>query len=228
MPDEAIEQRSGGGAWRARQAYTMAVVCLLVGLAIGYLFRGSASPAPRSVIPQSSAPPAQEARATPPAAMAGGMAKQMPTLEDMKQMADKKAAPLLEKLKNDPKNNDLLIQVGNMYKATHQFKEAAGYYDKALQVDPKNVAIRTEMASCLYYNGDVDGAISQLQQSLHYAPKDANSLFNLGMMKWQAKKDGKGAIEAWRELLKSNPQLSADRKAVVQKLMTDVQAKSKS
>jgi cytochrome c-type biogenesis protein CcmH/NrfG len=84
------------------------------------------------------------------------------------------------------------------------------------------------MASCLYFTGDVDGAISQLQQALHYDPKDANSLFNLGLFKWQGKKDGKGALAAWQQLLKSNPQLSADRKAQVQKLMADVQMKAKS
>jgi hypothetical protein len=33
---------------------------------------------------------------------------------------------------------------------------------------------------------------------------------------------------AWRELLKSNPQLSADRKAAVQKLIADVQTQGKS
>jgi cytochrome c-type biogenesis protein CcmH/NrfG len=152
----------------------------------------------------------------------------MPSLEEMKKMADTKAAPLLEKLKGDSNNSDLLIQVGNIYKATHQFKEAATYYDKALQVDPKNVAIRTEMASTLYYNGDVDGAISQLQQALRYDPKDANSLFNLGMIKWQGKQDSKGAVAAWQQLLKSNPKLSAERKAQVQKLMADVQMQGKS
>jgi cytochrome c-type biogenesis protein CcmH/NrfG len=196
----------------------MAVICLVVGLAIGYLFRGSQSPA---APPQ----PAANAQAAPTNAQpaAGAMGGHMPSLEEMKQMADKKAAPLLEKLKGDPNNSDLLIQVGNIYKSTHQFKEAASYYDKALQIDPKNVAIRTEMASCLYYNGDVDGAISQLQQSLRVDPKDANSLFNLGMIRWQGKQDSKGAVAAWQQLLKSNPQLSAERKATVQKLMADVQ-----
>ncbi|MGA7400238.1 MAG: tetratricopeptide repeat protein, partial [Candidatus Sulfotelmatobacter sp.] len=82
--------------------------------------------------------------------------------------------------------------------------------------------------SCLYYNGDVDGALRQLQQSLHYDPKDANSLFNLGVIKWQGKQDAKGALTAWQELLKTNPQLSADRKAAVEKLMADVQMKGKS
>jgi cytochrome c-type biogenesis protein CcmH/NrfG len=222
MANEPTTQPTGGSAWQAKQVYAMAVISLVVGLAIGYLFRGSQSPA-------APAPPAATAQANAqPAAHAGGMGGKMPSLEEMKQMADKKAAPLLEKLKGDPNNSDLLIQVGKIYISTHQFKEAAGYYDKALQVNPKNVAIRTEMASCLYYTGDVDGAISQLQQSLRYDPKDANSLFNLGMIRWQGKQDNKGALAAWRELLKSNPRLSADRKAAVQKLMADVQMQGKS
>lgn len=216
MANEPITQPEVVSAWHAKQVYAMAVICLVVGLAIGYLFRGSQSPA-------APAQPAAKAEAAPTGHMGG-----MPSLEQMKQMADKKAAPLLEKLKGDPNNSDLLIQVGNIYKSTHQFKDAAGYYDKVVQVNPKNVAIRTELASCLYYNGDVDGAIGQLQQGLHYDPKDANSLFNLGMIKWQGKQDSKGAVAAWKELLKSNPQLSAERKATVQKLMADVQMQGKS
>jgi cytochrome c-type biogenesis protein CcmH/NrfG len=219
MANEPTTAPTAGPSWEAKQVYAMAVISLVVGLAIGYLFRGSQSPA---------APSPRPAANAQSAAPAGAMGKHMPSLEEMKQMADKKAAPLLEKLKTDPNNSDLLIQVGKIYSSTHQFKEAASYYGKALQVDPKNVAIRTEMASCLYYTGDVDEAISQLQQSLHYDPKDANSLFNLGMIKWQGKQDSKGALAAWQQLLKSNPQLSAERKAAVQKLMADVQMQGKS
>lgn len=218
MPNEAAEHETGGTDWQVSQVYTMAAICLVVGLAIGYLFRGSESPAA----------PAQPAATAEAGAPAGGMGGQMPSLAQMKMMADKKAAPLLEKLKSDPNNSDLLNQVGNIYQATHQFKDAAGYYDKALQTDPKNVAVRTQLASSLFYNGDVDGAISQLQKALKYDPKDANSLFNLGMIRWQGKQDSKGAIAAWQQLLKSNPQLSADRKATVQKLIADVQTQGKS
>jgi cytochrome c-type biogenesis protein CcmH/NrfG len=221
MASELTTQPVAGSAWQAKQVYAMAVICLMVGLAIGYLFRGSQSAAPAQ--PVANVPAGSQS-----SAHAGQMGGHMPSLEEMKQMADKKAAPVLEKLKVDPNNKDLLMQAGNIYEATHQFKEAAGYYDKALQVDPKNVAIRTEMASCLYYNGDVDGAIRQLQQALHYDPKDANSLFNLGLIKWQGKQDSQGALAAWRELLKLNPELSADRKATVQKLMAEVQMKGKS
>jgi len=215
MPNETTAEMKAVN-WTARQVYAMAVVCLIVGLAIGYLFRGS-----QSTVPARHMPAAQSA----PAA---GKSGHMPSLDEMKLMADKKAAPLLEKLKADPNNSGVMIQIGNIYKMTHQFKQAAEFYDKALQVDPKNVTIRTEMASCMYYQGDVDGALSQLQQSLKYDPKDANSLFNLGMIRWQGKKDSSGALAAWQELLKANPQLSADRKAAVQNLMADVRTHAKS
>jgi cytochrome c-type biogenesis protein CcmH/NrfG len=219
MENETKAQPTVASAWQVKQVYAMAVISLVVGLAIGYLFRGSQSPAlpPQPVAAVSQSPHA-----------AGSMGGQTPSLEQMKQMADEKAAPLLEQLKRDPNNTILLAKVGDLYQATHQFKEAAGYYDKALHADPKNVPIRTQLASCLYYGGDVDGAITQLQQALQYDPKDANSLFNLGMIKLQGKKDTKGALAAWQLLLSSNPQLSAERKAMVQKLIADIQMQSKS
>src|SRR5208283_4634816 len=115
MPNEPTTKLAAGSAWQAKQVYAMAVVCLVVGLAIGYLFRGSQSPA----APPQPAANAQAAQTNAqPSAAAGAMGGHMPSLEEMKQMADKKAAPLLEKLKRDPNNSDLLIQVGNIYKST--------------------------------------------------------------------------------------------------------------
>ena len=196
--------------WRTSQVYAMAGICLLVGLALGYLFRGSAS---RTAQSSSASTVAAEAGASP------GAQPKMPSLDDMKHMADKKAEPLLAELKKNPNNSQLLNQIGTLYKATHQFKEAAGYFQKAIEVDPKNVAARTDLASCLFYEGDADGAIQQLQQSLTYDPKDVNSLFNLGMIRLQAKNDPSGAVTAWQQLLKLNPTLTEDKKAAVQKLI---------
>jgi cytochrome c-type biogenesis protein CcmH/NrfG len=44
------------------------------------------------------------------------------------------------------------------------------------------------------------------------------------MIRWQGKADSEGALAAWQQLLKTNPQLSTDRKATVEKLMADVKA----
>ena len=194
----------------------MATICLLLGLALGYLFRGSQTQPSAASVSSQAGPPVQ---AGMPAQ--AGMPPQMPTLDQMKQMAGKKAEPLLAQLKNDPNNADLLKQVAKIYLATHQFKEAADYYGKALDVDPKDVATRTEMASCLYYDGDVDGALAQLQQALTVDPKDANSLFDIGMIRWKGKNDAAGALQAWDQLLKSNPKLDADKKAQVEKVIAE-------
>jgi cytochrome c-type biogenesis protein CcmH/NrfG len=164
----------------------------------------------------------QSASAPPPSPHGAAMGGRMPSLEQMKQIADSKAAPLLDKLKKDPNNPALLDQVGAVYHATHQFKEAAVCYDKAVQADPKSVPMRTKYAISLYRSGDADGAIAQLNRALTLDPNDANSLFDLGMIRLQGKQDAKGALAAWQQLLKSNPQMSSDRRATVQKLMANV------
>ncbi len=213
MTNEAAAPPSSGESWEPRQVYVMAAVCLVVGLALGYLFRGSQAPAARVA--------AVEATGEAPTAAMGG---QMPTLDQMKHMADVKAQPLLEKLKTDSANPDLLNQIGTVYQSAHQFNEAAQYYDKSLSINPKNVAIRTEMASCLYYKGNVDEALAQLEQSLKDDPKNANAWFNLGVIRLDAKKDKEGAISAWQELLKSNPALDAGKKNAVEKMIAEVKA----
>ena len=200
--------------WKTVQVYTMAVVCLVIGLVLGYLFRGSET---------AKSPDARAAGASTTAPSSSAPAAHMPTLEDMKHMADTKAEPLLAKLKTDPKNPELLNQLGTIYKSTHQFPQAAEYYQKAIDADPKNVPARTDLASCLFYQGDADGAIQQLQQALAIDPKDANSLFNLGIIRLQGKNDSSGAVDAWRKLLKLNPALPQEKKDTVEKLIADAQ-----
>lgn len=253
MSNDRITEPNARPALQAAQVYAMGVICLVLGLAIGYLFHASqlqASPARTAA--NSASPTATESAmgnlapstsqamsqisagnqaqpatgAVPQSPRGGAMGNRLPSLDEMKQMADSKAAPLLAKLKKDPNNTDLLDQVGAIYHSTHQFKEAASYYDKAVRVDPKNVAMRTKLAISLFRSGDVDGAIAQLNRALSTDPKDANALFDLGMIKLQGKQDSKGALAAWQQLLKSNPQLSPDRKATVQKLMAHVETTS--
>ncbi len=208
IPNEA--SAAPNASLDSRNVYAMAVLALVVGLAMGYLLRGSNSPA---------AGAGQPSAATGP--MAGG---RMPMLEQMKQAADRQAQPLLEKLKSDPNNAALLGQIGAVYDSMHQFTEGAVYYNRAVQADPGNAVFHNKLAISLYSNGDADGAIAQLNQALAHDPGYADALFNLGMIKLQAKQDGKGALAAWRQLLKSNPQLSADRKAVVQKQIAGAEA----
>ena len=143
-------------------------------------------------------------------------------VEQLKQLADKQAAPTLEELKSDQNNTTLLMKAGAIYYSMRQYREADTYYGKAVQADEKNVAFRVKLAASIYSSGDADGAIAELNRALSYDPKDADALFDLGLIRLQGKQDGKGALAAWQQLLKSNPQLSADHKATVEKLMANV------
>ena len=147
----------------------------------------------------------------------------MPTLEQLKRMADGKAAPLLEKLKSDSQNPQLENQIGRVYENAHQFKEAAGYFEKSLRQDPRNIGFRADYASCLYYTGDVDGALAQLNQSLTYDPKHAGTLLNIGIIRWKGKNDVDGAVAPWEKLLQYHPDF-AQREALQQMIIQAKQA----
>ena len=209
-------QEPTNSKWSATQTYVMATVCLLIGLLVGYLIRGSASPVAGQQAAASQE--MQQAAGAPPAGM-GQQPQKMPTLEDMKRMADKQAQPLLTKLKTDPKNVDALNKTALTYKAAHQFKEAITYFQKALEIDPKNVPIRDDMASCMYYTGDVDGALAELNKSLTYDPKHPGTLMNIGIIKWKGKNDVDGAVAAWEKLLQANPNF--ENKAMVEHMIAE-------
>jgi tetratricopeptide (TPR) repeat protein len=177
----------------------MAVVCLLIGGAVGYFTRGSTG----------GSAPATSTAATEPQGMpaeGGGMGQQqMPSPEQMKAMADKQAEPLLEQLKSKPNDPALLAQIGNIYYDTQIYPVAIDYYQKVLTADPKNASVRTDLATAMFYAGDFDHAISEFDIALKDDPKNGNALFNRGIAKWQGKMDVKGAVADWERLLKENP-----------------------
>jgi len=191
-----VKNSSTGVVWTGVQAYTLAVVCLLLGMAGGWLIRGSQSPA---------ATPVEAAASAPAPAAMGGAANAQPTPEQMKKMADTQAAPLIEKLKSDPNNAELLAGIGNFYYDAQQFPIAVDYYGRALKVKPSDAGVRTDMATAYWYMGNADGALVEFDKALTYEPNKPNTLFNRGLVKWQGKMDINGAVADWKKLLATNP-----------------------
>jgi tetratricopeptide (TPR) repeat protein len=186
----------GAGQWTSTQAYVLSVICLLLGVAVGYLVRGSAS----------SNNTATEARAAATESLSSpGGGVQQPTVEQLRQMADTQAQPLLKQLESDPKNSVLLYQIGNLYYDAQQYPEAVKYYDNSLKIDPKATDVRTDMATAYHLMGQPDRAIQEYDAVLKIDGKHANALFNEGMVKWQDKMDFSGAIALWKRLLEVHP-----------------------
>ena len=139
----------------------------------------------------------------------------------MKKMADTAAAPLIEKLKNDPDNPDSLAAIGDLYYDAQRYPTAIDYYQRALKARPADAAIRTDMATAYWYMGDADTAIVEFNRALAYEPNKPNTLFNLGVVKWQGKMDIQGAVTVWQKLLKTNPNYEGKEK--VEELMAQAQ-----
>ena len=177
--------------WTGTQAYVLAAFCLLLGVALGYLFRGSASPA-----------------ATPASAtttqQGSGFHQQQPDANAQAALAQA-AAPLLDAVGKDPNDYNSLVKLGDLFYDGQQFSSAIQYYQKALAIHPDNPDVRTDMGTAYWYSGDADRAVAELQTSLKYRPGHPQTLFNLGWVRWQGKTDPKGAVEAWEQLLKANP-----------------------
>jgi len=199
----SADNQSVKTGWSSVQVYSMAAICLLIGITVGYLFRGST--APRSAV-TATAPPTTTAPSTttPGAATQAGSSTQQPTPADMKRMAEKQVAPLLEQLKKNPKDADVLAKIGYYYMISSMYGDAATYYEKSAELKP-NPAVYTTLASAQAYSGNMDKAITSLDHALQLDPKYADALFNLGMLKWRAKGDVKGAIACWEKLVKTNP-----------------------
>ena len=195
-----MSEANGHGHWTSTQAYVLSVICLLVGVAAGYLVRGSA--------PENSASAAagfaSAANSTQPGSMPAGASPQS-SAEQLRQLADTQAQPLLAQLKNDPKNSALLYQIGNLYYDTQQYPEAVRYYEDSLKIEPNATDVRTDLATAYHLMGQPDRAIQEYDTVLKIDGKHANALFNEGMVKWQDKMDLNGAIASWKRLLELHP-----------------------
>lgn len=188
----ANKDTASNAIWTDVQAYTLAAVCLVLGVLVGWLVRGSQAPAGGAVAAASTS-------------MASTVPNSQPSADQLRQMADAQAGPLIEKLKSDPKNPDLLIGVGNSYYDAQQYPAAIDYYQRALKIEPGNTSARTDMATAYWYMGNADTAIAEFQNSLSYDPNKADTLFNLGVVQWQGKMDIDKAVATWQKLLDTNP-----------------------
>ena len=95
-------------------------------------------------------------------------------------------------------------ELGNRLYDAGRYAEAIVYYRQAFAADPKDINVSTDLGTAMWYTGDADGALAQFEQSLAIDPTHAQTLFNVGIVKRDGKRDPHGAKAAWELLLKDN------------------------
>jgi tetratricopeptide (TPR) repeat protein len=126
---------------------------------------------------------------------------------------------LLPLVKQNPKDFNLLSQLGNLYYDMGKHNEAVSWYEKALAERPDDLNVRTDMGTSLHYVGQNDRAVQEFDAVLRKNPTFPQALHNMGIVK-SAKGDNKSAIEVWEKLLVTNPDYpgNADVRANLAKL----------
>lgn len=179
--------------WRSTQVYGLVVICLLLVISIGYLARASFQTS--AVKPQ-----AAKYAVAPSSAHASGVKI---TSDQLKQMADKQAEPLLARLRKSPDDPVLLTEIAKIYYQTRQFPMAAKYYEDSVKVKP-DAGVFVKLGGAYHFDGDEDKAIGAWNHALRLDSSNPDALFNIGFVKYQAG-NPKAAIAAWQKLLKTNP-----------------------
>jgi len=116
-----------------------------------------------------------------------------------------KIQTLKEIVKKDPKNLPAWVELGNLYFDMDQPKESIEAYSQYLKVKPENPDVRTDMGIMYRKLGQFDQAIEEFRKAAQSDPKHANSRYNIGIVLLHDKQDIKGAIKAWEEYLKVDP-----------------------
>ena len=112
---------------------------------------------------------------------------------------------LKEIVKKDPKNLPAWVELGNLYFDSHRPEEAIEAYRQYLAIKPDNPDVRTDMGIMYRNLGQFDRALEEFRKAAQSDPKHINSRYNIGLVLLHDKQDIKGAIKAWEEYLKVDP-----------------------
>src|SRR6266853_1113982 len=116
-----------------------------------------------------------------------------------------KVKELTAKIKQNPKDFESIVELGNLDFDQRNYDDAINLYKKALEIRPDALNVRTDMGTALFYQKRYDEAIATFKDSLRTNPDDAQTLFNLGVAMLHGKNDPQGALQYWEKLVETNP-----------------------
>jgi cytochrome c-type biogenesis protein CcmH/NrfG len=167
------------------------VVGFVGGATVGILWMTKGTEKTAMVQKPQMAPPGAPAPAGPPPRDSIEATSQIQTLKEI--------------VKKDPKNLPAWVELGNLYFDTDQPKEAIDAYSHYLAVKPDNADVRTDMGIMYRKLGQFDQALEEFRKAARSDSKHVNSRYNIGLVLLHDKQDIQGAIKAWEEYLKVDP-----------------------
>ena len=190
-----------------KETILTAVIFLAVGFLAGYItdaqmnWNGRQKAAQMAATPSEMPPPAGAASA--PAG--GGMAQQglpeghppIDTAAVVQQMESMAA--------QSPNDVDIRLKLANFLYDQKQYSKAIEWYQRALELAPKNVNARTDLGTAYFYTGRSQDALREYDKSLAIDPKHEPTMLNAIVVNLDGPHDLAAAQKAWDRLYKLNP-----------------------
>ena len=162
----------------------VALVALVVGF-LGGIFYSAMQSSPSGPVQTTSGPPQQQQQQP---GFSSDQAKRILALE--------------QEVALNPTNVNAWLQLGNIYFDTNS-------YEKSLELSPNNANVLTDLGVMYRRTGQPQKALDAFDRAMTIAPGHEQSRFNKGIVLRYDLNDREGAIKAWEELLKINPNAMA-------------------
>jgi tetratricopeptide (TPR) repeat protein len=111
---------------------------------------------------------------------------------------------LEEEAAQNPRDPQPRLKLANYLYDQHQWLQAIEWYQKALELDPKNVSARTDLGTCYFNAGRPQDALREYRKSLEIDPKHAPTIFNSIVVNMNGTRDLEAAQQAWERLSRLN------------------------
>lgn len=118
----------------------------------------------------------------------------------------------LQTLQQDPEDLQALIALGNLYydegvrsRNSAFLQKASTYYERALELSPKDPAVGTDLAVTYYYLGRMNKAVDRIRKVIADNPGFSTAYFNYAVFLQHGKKDLENAAKMYRKFLSMVP-----------------------
>jgi tetratricopeptide (TPR) repeat protein len=190
-----------------KETIITAVIFLAVGFLAGYItdaqmnWNGRQKAAQAAAMPSEMPPPAGAASAP-----SGGATPQQGLPEGHPPIDTAAIVQQMETMAaRNPQDADVRLKLANFLYDQKQYDKAIEWYQRGLQLDPKNVNAHTDLGTAYFYTGRPQDALREYGKSLEINPQHEPTLLNAIVVNLQGTHDLASAQKAWDRLYKLNP-----------------------
>ncbi len=127
-----------------------------------------------------------------------------------------------QQVRQEPQNVDAWTHLGNLYFDTDQPGKAVEAYEKALAIKPDQPDVLVDCGVMYRELKQYDKALEYFRKAILLNPRHEFALFNSGIVLYHDMNRQEDGLNAWRELVRANPEAKAPDGRPVSSIIDDL------